>query len=148
MSFSLVLNSLQGTLTTAGSQTSVGYSFNWSVLDNDSSYEMSFSFQSRDAGALVANDHRLIRLSGIGGLPNIYNVTSSAVATSTEVIGLVCPQSVQNTHYYFAGTETNPPIFFRGRPTGNNFRVEILNYNNSLAAGNYEWTLILHFKKL
>lgn len=148
MSFSLILNSLQGTAATAGSQTSINYNFNWAVLEDNASYEMTFTYQSRDAGNLVANDHRLVRLTGIGGLNNSYNVTSAGVATSTEVIGLLCPQSVQNTHYYFAGTETNPPVFFKNRPSGNNFRVDILNYNNTIAAGNYEWTLILHFKKL
>ncbi len=148
MSFSLILNSLQGTATTAGSQTSVGYNFNWSVLDNNASYELSFIYQSKDAGALTASSHKQIRLTGIGGLNNSYNVTSAGVATSTEVIGLVYPLSVNNTHFFFAGTETNPPVFFKHRPSGNNFKVEILNFDNAISAGNYEWTLILHFKKL
>ena len=75
-------------------------------------------------------------------------VTSNGAATSTEVIGLVYPLSVNNTHFFFAGTETNPPVFFKNRPSGNNFKVEILNFDNAISTGNYEWTLILHFKKL
>jgi len=148
MSFSLVLNSLQGTATTAGSQTSVGFNFNWSVLDNDASYELSFIYQSKDAGAVTASSHKQIRLTGIGGLNNSYNVTSAGVATSTEVIGFVYPVSVGATYFFFAGTETNPPVFFKHRPSGNNFKVEILNFDNALSVGNYEWSLILHFKKL
>jgi len=148
MSFSLILNSLQGTATNAGSQTSIGYNFNWSVFDNGASYEMSFIFQSKDAGAVTASSHKQIRLTGIGGLNNSYNVTSNGAATSTEVIGLVYPVEVNGTFFFFAGTETNPPVYFKHRPSGNNFKVEILNFDNALSAGNYEWTLILHFKKL
>ena len=148
MSFSLVLNSLQGTATTAGSQTSVGFNFNWSVLEIDASYEMRFIYQSKDAGALTASSHKQIRLTGIGGLNNSYNVTSNGAATSTEVIGLVYPLPVGATYFLFAGTETNPPVYFKNRPSGNNFKVELLNFDNALSSGNYEWTLILHFKKL
>jgi hypothetical protein len=148
MSFSLILNSLQGTATTVGSSTSVGFNFNWLVLEDNSPYELSFIYQSKDAGALVANSHKQIRLAGIGGLNNSYNVTSAGVATSTEVIGLVYPVAVGATYFFFAGTETNPPVYFKSRPSGNNFKVEILNFDNGIAVGNYEWTLILHFKKL
>jgi len=144
----LILNSLQGTLTNAGSQTSVGFNFNWSVLEDNASYELSFIFQSKDAGVVTASSHKQIRLSGIGSLNSSYNVTSASVATSTEVIGFVYPVAVGGTYFFFAGTETNPPVFFKNRPSGNNFKVEILNFDNALSAGNYEWSLILHFKKL
>lgn len=148
MSFTLILNSLQGTATTAGSQTSVHYNFNWSVLEENTPYHISFSFQSKDAGGLVANDHRLIRLNGIGCLNNTYNVSSNGAATSTEVIGMIYPFSVNNTHFYYAGNESNPFVYVKNRPTSNSFKVEILNFNGTLATGNYEWTLILHFHKV
>jgi hypothetical protein len=109
---------------------------------------MRFIYQSKDAGALTASSHKQIRLTGIGGLNNSYNVTSNGAATSTEVIGLVYPLPVGATYFLFAGTETNPPVYFKNRPSGNNFRVELLNFDNALSSGNYEWTLILHFKKL
>jgi hypothetical protein len=148
MSFSLVLNSLQGTLTTAGSQTSVNFNFNWSVIEDDGPYELNFTYQSKDAGALTASSHKLIRLNGIGSLNNTYNVTSNGAATTTEVIGIVYPLSVANTYWLFAEAATNPPIFLKRKPIGNNFRVEILNLDNLLSVGNYEWTLVLNFKKL
>lgn len=148
MSFSLILNSLQGTAVNAGSQTSIQYNFNWSVLEDNTQYEMSFAFHSKDAGALVANDQRLIRLNGIGCLNNTYNITSNGVATSSEIIGMVYPFSVGNTMFYYSGNESNTPIFIRSKPVGNNFRVEILNFDRTLSVGNYEWTLILYFKKI
>jgi len=148
MSFSLILNSSQGTVVNPGSQTSIQYNFNWSVLEDNTQYEMSFAFQSKDAGLLGANDQKLIRLNGIGCLNNTYNITSNGVATSSEIIGMVHPFSLGNAMFYYSGNESNAPIFIRSKPIGNNFRVEILNFDRTLAGGNYEWTLILHFKKV
>ena len=148
MSFTLVLNSSQGTATTAGQTTSIQYNFNWLVLEDNATYEMSFSFASKDAGNLNSSSQRTVRLNGLGSLNNTYYVTSAGVATSTELIGAVYPLTVNNTHFLFAEMATNPPIYLKRRPTGNNFRVEILNTDNTISAGNYEWTLFLFFKKL
>jgi hypothetical protein len=155
MSFTLYLNSGNGTAVNAGSTQAIAYNFNWSVLEENASYELSFAFSSKAAGALTSDSQFVIRLNGIGSLNNTYNVTSAGVATSTEIIGMIRPQDVASggggghTHFLNAGTESNPALYLKRKPVGNNFRVEILNLNGSngvvLTA---EWTLILYFKKL
>ena len=149
MSFTLYLNSSNGTLTNAGSTQSVEYNFNWSVLEDNASYELSFSFVSKDAGALTAGTQYALRLGGIGCLNNTYNVTSLGVATSTEIIGTLSPSSVNNTHYLVSMNYDNPPVYIKNKPVGNNFRVEIMNLvGNTIPAFTAEWALVLFFKKL
>jgi hypothetical protein len=149
MSFTLYLNSENGTKVNAGSTQAVSYNFNWSVLDNNASYELAFSFASKDGGALTAGSQFALRLNGIGGLNNSYNITSNGAATSTEIIGTISPQSVANTHYLYAAAFDNPPVFFKNRPSGNNFRVEIMNLvGNTIPVFTAEWALVLFFKKL
>lgn len=148
MSFTLYLNSESGTKVNAGSTQAVSYNFNWSVLDNDASYELSFSFASKDGGALNASSQFALRLAGLGALTNSYNVTSAGVATSTEIIGTLQPTSVNNTHFLISQNYDNPPVFIKNRPVGNNFRVEILNLIGTTPVFTAEWALILFFKKL
>ena len=154
MSFTLYLNSERGQKTTIGSTQSVQYNFNWSVLEEKSKYELTFTFASRDIPAVNADDHYAIRLTGLGVLNN-YTPTASSVASSNEIIGMIHPQAVPlaaatgTTYYLYADTVTNPPVFIRQKPTGNNFRVEIVYLNDTGAyVINDEWVLILHFKKI
>lgn len=149
MSFTLYLNSGNGTAVNAGSTQAISYNFNWSVLEENASYELSFCFASKDGGALTASSQFALRLAGIGCLTNSYNVTSAGIATSTEIIGTLSPQSVGNTHYLISPNYDNPPVFIKNRPVGNNFRVEIVNLNGSNGVVfTAEWSLILFFKKL
>lgn len=155
MSFTLYLNSGNGTVVNAGSTQAVSYNFNWSVLEDNASYELSFGFASKDAGALTAASQYALRLNGIGALTNSYNITSNGAATSTEIIGTLRPQDVAagggggHTHYLFSPNYDNPPVFLKRKPAGNNFIVEIMNLNgNTVPTFTAEWSLILHFKKV
>lgn len=153
MSFTLFLNSGNGTLVNAGSTQAVSYNFNWSVLEDNASYELTFNFASKDAGTLTAASQFALRLNGIGCLTNSYNITSNGAATSTEIIGLLRPQDVgstgSHTHYLYSPNYDNPPVFLKRKPVGNNFIVEIVNLNGSNGVVfTAEWGLVLHFKKL
>lgn len=156
MSFTLYLNSENGTKVVVGSTQAVSYNFNWSVLEENSNYELTFNFTSKNAGNLTASSQYALKLTGLGALTNTYNITSLGVSTSTEIIGIVHPQDVgagggggAGTHYLYAGYEVNPPVFIKNRPNGNNFRVEIVNLNGSNGVVfTAEWGLVLHFKKV
>lgn len=155
MSFTLYLNSGNGTPVNAGSTQAIAYNFNWNVLEENASYELSFGFASKSAGALTSDSQFALRLAGIGALTNSYNITSAGVATTTEIIGIVRPQDVASggggghTHYLFSPNYDNPPVFLKRKPAGNNFRVEIVNLNGSNGVVfTAEWSLVLFFKKL
>lgn len=153
MSFTLYLNSGNGTAVNPGSTQAIAYNFNWSVLEEKASYELTFNFASKNAGALTSASQFALQLTGLGALRNSYNITSAGVATSTDIIGLLHPQPVSGgagtTHYLYGGFEVNPPVFIKNRPNGNNFRVEIVNLNGSNGVVfTAEWGLVLHFKKL
>ncbi len=153
MSFTLYLNSGNGTAVNAGSTQAIAYNFNWNVLEDNASYELTFNFASKNAGALTSASQFALQLTGLGALRNSYNITSAGVATSTEIIGLLHPRDVGGgggtTHYLYGGQEVNPPVFIKNRPNGNNFRVELVNLNGSNGVVfTAEWGLVLHFKKL
>ena len=157
MSFTLYLNSERGVKTTIGSTQSVEYTFNWSVLEENSEYELTFTYACRDVSVLTADDHYAIRIRGLGALNNNYTPTSSSVASSNQIIGMIHPETVVNkngnnivyTNYLYADTVTNPPVFIRQKPTGNTFRVEIVFLDDiAIPVLTDEWVLILHFKKV
>jgi len=148
MSFTLLLESDAGTKL-GGLTSSVSYNFNWSILPNDFPYEMTFSFVSRDAGALNADSQYEIKISGLNAVSRAYAPTTKSVAGSTTCIGLVRPSSVNNTHFLSSTYQDNPPIYLLERPTGNTFSVEIISIDGvTTPAYNMKWALILFFKKV
>jgi hypothetical protein len=148
MSFTLVFRSDNGIKGVGGTTQSVGYNFNWSFLPDDSEYEMSFAFVSRDAGALTADTQYELRLTGLGSITQCYLPTTASVANSSTTIGLLRPDSVANTHYITANYADNPPVHLLQRPKGSNFNVEIWNLDGvSQPNYNMKWTLILYFHK-
>jgi hypothetical protein len=148
MSFTLLLESDAGTAN-GGLTSSVSYNFNWSILPNDFPYEMTFSFASRDAGALTASSQYEIRITGLNAVSRAYAPTTRAVAGSTNCIGLVRPNSVQATHYLSSTYQDNPPVYLLERPSGNNFTIEIISVDGvTTPAFTMKWALILFFKKV
>jgi hypothetical protein len=149
MSFTLVLESDNGVKGSGGTTQSVGYNFNWSFLPDDSEYDLTFSFVSRDAGALVADSQYELRLNGLGSITRCYAPTANAVANSSAVIGLIKPNSVANTHYLTSNFADNPPIHLLERPSGNYFTAEIWNVGGATQPTyNMKWTAILYFHKV
>jgi hypothetical protein len=149
MSFTLVLESDNGTRGAGGTTQTVGYNFNWSVLPNDSEYDLTYSFVSRDAGALTADTQYELRLNGLGAITRCYAPTTTSGVGSSTVVGLVRPNSVANTHFLTSNFADNPPVHLLERPSGNNFTAELWNVGGATQPTfNMKWTLILYFHKV
>jgi hypothetical protein len=147
MSFTLILNSDNGTKV-GNSTNSVGFVFNWNVLEDNSKYELTSSFTSQSYAA-TASSQFYIRLNGIGGLVRTYYVTNGSVALTSNFIGTVSPITVGANYFLNSRSQDNPRIIMEHKPTGSNFNVEIYNLDGVTQPGiEMKWSLTLHFRKL
>jgi hypothetical protein len=131
----------------SGNNNNAIYNFDWSVLPNIP-YKVYFSFVASDNNAYVAGTSVTANIFidfGTSGT-NYYIVPNANGAFPSSYIGSLRKTISSGANYYlYSEKTTNPPIYLNGRPTNNNFQVNILSdtgavYNIAML-GSYVLTL-------
>jgi hypothetical protein len=131
------------------------YQIDWSFLPNDCDFKMSFTFISKQeaaAGASVMNQVYLITSPDLASRL-VYSAGKTTTTQSSPDLGYVYPNFAvvgASTYYGFIARATdNNPIYIRGRPTSNQFTVQIYSTDKSfihnMAA---DYVLTLTFEKI
>lgn len=122
-SFNLIVNSLNN-ISVGSPLTSLSFYFDWSQIPNiPYNVHMTYIGELNDlsTGAELA----MVYIN-LGCKPSVYECKQYN-ACSSEFIGFLRPERYVSASFLYAEDTTNPPIYISGRPTNNNFTVEILN---------------------
>jgi hypothetical protein len=146
--------------TSGGNNSRRIYTSNWaSILPNDKSFNVSFSFMSATDAVLGVIPVLFIPIlkCNLGQNTTFANLTSlSSAFTTTNALGflkvaLVPSNNIASTDdnaYLVADITTNPSIYLKSRPTNSTLEVEI---HNGLTNTNYvnipDYVLTLHFEE-
>ena len=165
-------------LPNSGSNGDAIYNINWSFLPDNCDYKISFSFISKQeatAGNSVMNQVYLISSPDLGSRQS-YIAGKTTTTVSSNEIGAIYPYAIQvsaaqtgtitnntaptantttqtigfNTYYGFkAAASDNVPIYMRGRPTSNQFTVQIYAIDKSfIHAMSADYALTINFEKV
>lgn len=142
--YNIVLNSNLAT----GTPTDALFNFDWSVLP-DRDYIVHYSYNSSNMN--IATGKVCLISSDIFSNSNTYFATGQGGRTasqSSNILGIAYPYIYGAVSALHADDSTAPPIFLNGRPTMNQFAIQIktadatpVSYPNLL-----EWVLILQFE--
>lgn len=136
--YTIFIDSNQGTKN--GSAADIDYSFDWSILPQGE-YEMSFTFLSHLHKTLVAEGEKLLNAMVVEAIvpfsSNRYKVASptNSYAQSSNVIGFIKVEQVDKwtdsgAHFsmrQWASLVDNPPLTLYGAPSGNDFKIRLVN---------------------
>lgn len=133
------------------------YNIDWSFMSDDCDYKLSFSFVSKQVGQttdLIMNSVYLLTCPDLGSR-RCYLAGKTTTTLSSSEIGILRPygiagQTAGSTFYGLsANTNDNPPIIIRGRPSSNQFMVQIYTIDKqALINLNADYVLLLHFEKI
>lgn len=126
------------------------YITNWeSILPPDKQFKVSFTYMS--VVAAVVNTPTLMTLHIDLGQTTTFQASGSPFA-SDRYLGCLLFGGTDNTNeYYYATTETNPPIYIKSRPTNSFTEVALhqgltqTNYNTPVPS---DYVLTLCFEEL
>ena len=150
MSFNVVIDSNNALNTT--SIYDKEYAFDWSVLEKDCKYKLTFTFKSTPIPDEVANVEA-VALLGLGTQEKVYQAGNTTNANTSNVIGLLHRSVFTDTQarQVFTHIHDNPSIDLDYTPRNNIFRVQLQNTNNAVSTTgltNANYILILHFNKV
>jgi hypothetical protein len=129
MSFSVFLNSYSGN----GNPSSTTYQINWDNINTNGwtgKYKVWFSFLSTGAGITSTPACPYIT-TNFGATQNSYSVATSNGTSNNNVLGVIKPTSIGSNATYSAIYYENPPVVIQGKPTNNQFTVNLLNKNGT-----------------
>lgn len=148
MSFSVFLNSVNGT----GATSSSTYQINWDNINSDGwtgKYKLFFSFVSVGSGLTTTASTIPYIQTNIGATQESYTATTSNGSSNNRVLGYVVPLTIGTNHNLISDYYANPPVIIQRKPTNNQFTVDILNANGTAftSIDAVEYYLTLYFEK-
>jgi hypothetical protein len=133
------------------------YNIDWSYLENDCNYKLNFSFVSKQIGQttdLIMNNVYLLTFPDLGSR-RCFIAGNTTTTQSSGEIGMLRPYAIggatANTNFWglTANTNDNPPIIIRGRPSSNQFTVQIYTIDKTAIYNPVaDYVLLLHFEKI
>ena len=152
MSFTIVLPSQKKLSGTNGDAL---FNINWSFLDDNCDHKVTFQFSSKSltTDAQVMNQVYLLCTPDLGNR-NCFIAGNTSSTMSSNELGIIRPSEVAvvgAASYYnlLARAGDNPPIILHGRPSNNQFSIEIYEIDKSaIYVPPTHWVMILHFEKI
>lgn len=122
---------------------------NWDGIMPDKPYKVTFSLMTAIEAAL---DNNIMCLMINLGCNDTYVYKSNGTMTTSNFLGFLELKDTGTTHYYFADTATNAPVYIQNRPFVNQILVQFTNgidetsIYSTPAIANY--ILTLHFEEI
>lgn len=119
---------LSGALNSGTTKNSLEYYVDWSLMGNNPNqqYEMYWTFYTVrcDLSYSASLQTPMVKIT-CGGFDN-YSSTSGQSCVNVPIIGTIVIQNNGSFGLIRADESSNPPVFFKSRPTNNIFKVEIV----------------------
>ena len=152
MSFTVVFPSQKKL---SGSNGAALFNINWSFLDADCDHKVTMHFSSKSitADAQIMNQVYLVCAPNLGNR-NCFIASNTTSTVSSNELGIIRPSEVAvvaTSSYYnlLARAGDNPPIILHGRPSDNQFAIQIFEIDKSaIFVPSAHWVMILHFEKI
>lgn len=148
MSFSVFLNSVNGSGATSAST----YQINWDNINTNGyhgKYKLWFSFVSVGTGLTTSASTIPYIRTNIGATQDFYTANGNNGTANNRILGYAIPLNIGVSHNLNADFYANPPVILEGKPTNNQFTVDILSSDGSYytAIDAVEYYLTLYFEK-
>ena len=154
MSFTLILNSVNGTKIVNTTNNQVSYNFDFSIPSrHDGNYKLNYSFLSVGGMTLTSDDILYITLN-ISMSMNNFSASNTTGANKTQILGLINNEidSTGDDCYYFKNYLDTSPIIVEQIPKAfQSFTVSLYNAKTNVLDTKIllnEYSLILYFEAI
>lgn len=154
MSFSIILNSVNGTKIVNTTNNQVSYNFDFSIPSrHDGQYKLNYSFLSVGGMTLTSDDILYITLN-ISMSMNNFSASNTTGANKTQIIGLINNEidSTGNDCYYYKNYLDTSPVIVEQIPKAfQTFTVSLYNAKTNVLDTKIllkEYSLILYFEAI
>lgn len=126
----------------------ITYTIDWSFLDEQKAYNVSFSFVSEKIQIAVTKDLYLINIP-LTASAEAYTTNQNINKATTNMVGVAHSVSYDgNECYCKVSTNDNPPFTIHSRPSNNILNVTITDVANTIADIEANYVLILSFTEI
>ena len=154
MSFTLVLNSINGTKIVNTTNNQVSYNFDFSIPSrHDGQYKLNYSFLSVGGMTLTSDDILYITLN-ISMSMNNFSASNTTGANKTQILGLINNEidSTGNDCYYYKNYPDTSGVIVEQIPKAfQSFTVSLYNAKTNVLDTKIllkEYSLILYFEAI
>ena len=126
----------------------ISYTIDWSFLDEQKAYNVSFSFVTEKIQIAVAKDLYFINIP-LTASAETYTTNQTVNKAITNVVGVAQPISYDGIECQCnVSTNDNPPFTIHSRPSNNILNVTITDVANTIADLEANYVLILSFTEI
>jgi hypothetical protein len=149
MSFSIFLNSVNG----SGATSSSTYQINWNNIntnDYQGKYKLWFNFQTVGLGLTTSASTVPYITTNIGATQDFYTANGNNGTANNRVLGYVYPAWAHGANHTLSAMHTdNAPVILESKPSNNQFTVNLYNMSGTAFTDidAVEYYLVLYFEK-
>ena len=143
MSFSVLIDSVNGN---GANRYSLSYYFNWeNTPQYQGKYKLYMNFIAK--GNSLTGDSVAMISTNIGCTQRSFTAKQTNGSSNNNILGYVKPWQTGTTQNLYADYFVNPPVIIEGKPTNNNFTINILNLDSTAyTALTQDYILNLYFE--